>query len=485
MLFSSYPFIFIFLPIVLAGYFAANRLAPEGSVGKWWLLAASLVFYGYWYPPYLLLILGSVGANFFLARELVKEGQGEKLRRLIFLLGIGLNLGLLGYFKYRDFFLENLNLLVGSDWHFARLALPLGISFFTLQQVAFLVDTYQGITRQKKFLDYSLFVCFFPQLIAGPIVHYKDVIPQFEDRNNARFNLDNFTRGLYVFILGLMKKVIIADTFAGWATEGFDHSPSLHLFAAWGTSLSYTLQLYFDFSGYSDMALGLGAMFNIRLPQNFNSPFKARNVIDFWNRWHITLSQFITTYVFTPLFRSFKHLSFRNSLVSVFLTMMVAGIWHGAGWTFVVYGAMYGAALVVNHTMKKRKWKLATPLAIFLTFNFTNVVFTMFRAHTIDDALKVYRGMLGLSGVVFPKGIVSRELITSMGLTLGQHMSNDANLNLAFLALGLVVVFKAKNSLELMKDFEPRTSHAFSMALMLVMSLFGLNRISEFIYFNF
>jgi alginate O-acetyltransferase complex protein AlgI len=484
MLFNSYQFILIFLPVALAGFFLLSRVFPDLSLHKYWLVLASLFFYGYWYPPYLLLILSSIVINFMLALEIQYYHQ-PKLKYVIFLVGIVFNLGLLGYFKYKNFFLENLNLMIGLDGNFTRVALPLGISFFTLQQVAFLVDTYQGITKQKNFWDYSLFVCFFPQLIAGPIVHYREVIPQFENKKNAFFNIENFNRGLFIFLIGLFKKVIVADTFSVWANEGFNQDGTLHFFYAWGTSLSYTFQLYFDFSGYSDMAIGLGSMFNIKIPQNFNSPFKARNIIDFWNRWHITLSQFITTYVFTPIFRSFKKLTFRNSLISVFMTMLIAGIWHGAGWTFIVYGAMYGAVLVMNHLMKKKKLKLPTALAIFLTFNFTNIVFTMFRADTIADALKVYKGMLGLSGIKFPKGIINRDLIEALGFKAAQHMSNDANLNLAFLVVGLAVVMKARNSTEMMKNFEPKTQVALGMAGIFVLCLFGMNRVTDFIYFNF
>ena len=484
MLFSSYIFILIFLPIVLLGYYSINHFIKDKDHGKWWLVLSSLFFYGYWYPPYLFIILSSIIINFSLAKVIQPQEFGKK-KKTFFLLGLIFNIGLLGYFKYRDFFLENLNFVLSTDIHFAKLALPLGISFFTLQQIAFLVDVYEGLAKEKKFVDYSLFVCFFPQLIAGPIVHYKDIIPQFEAKDNNHFISKNFSLGIYIFCLGVFKKIMLADTFSGWANEGFDHTAELHFFHAWGTSLSYTMQLYFDFSGYSDMAIGLGHMFNIKIPKNFNSPFKARNIIDFWNRWHITLSQFITTYIFTPMFRSFKKLSFRNSLLSIFFTMLIAGIWHGAGWTFVVYGMMYGSALVVNHLMKKKKMKLPKWLAILITFQFTNIVFTMFRANSISDALKVYKGMLGLSFFKFPKGMISNDAITSLGAQLGQHMNNDENLNLLMIIVCLFIVFKFKNSMELSDNFKPSLKVAMACAFMFVISLFGMNRVSDFIYFNF
>jgi alginate O-acetyltransferase complex protein AlgI len=484
MLFSSYEFIVFFLPLVFALYFGANKIFPGSDTGKWLLSAASLFFYGFWHPPYLVIILGSIIVNFLLAKK-IQGHLNTQASSVFFGLGLSFNLGLLGYFKYRDFFLENVNLLLDTHWHFSKLALPLGISFFTLQQIAFLVDVYQGIAKEKKFIDYSLFVSFFPQLIAGPIVHYKDLIPQFESTDKRSILAASMAQGIFIFCLGLFKKVILADTFSLWANEGFDHSSTLHFFWAWGAACSYTLQLYFDFSGYSDMAIGLGLMFNIKIPQNFNSPFKARNVIDFWNRWHMTLSQFITSYVFTPFFRSFKKLSFNNSLISVFFTMMVAGLWHGAGWTFVVYGAMYGLALVVNHLMKKNKVKLPHTLAVSCTFIFTIFVFTMFRARSIDDALKVYKGMLGLSGVIFPKGIFSTELMLKAKLQVGQYMNNDHYLNILMILLGLWVVFRFNNSEYYRHHFRPSTQMALAAAGMFALSLLGINRVSDFIYFNF
>ena len=484
MLFSSYIFIFAFLPIALLGFYFCNKIDSQSILNKWWLVVSSLFFYGHWYAPYLFIILSSIGLNFLIAEKLKTMDSG-KAKKSLFQLGLLFNIGLLGYFKYRDFFLDNINLLFTTDWQFTKLALPLGISFFTLQQIAFLVDVYEGIAKEKKFIDYSLFVCFFPQLIAGPIVHYKDVIPQFEDKKNNVFNSQNFSKGLFIFSLGLFKKVILADTFSFWANEGFDHTPTHHFFSAWATGLSYTFQLYFDFSGYSDMAIGLGYFFNIKLPTNFNSPFKARNVIDFWNKWHMTLGQFITTYLFTPILRSFKRFSFRNSLISVFTAMFIAGIWHGAGYTFVIYGTMYGLALVINHVLKKKKIKLPKKLAVTTTFFFTVIVFTMFRANTVADALKIYKGMFGLTYLQIPKGIMSQELIIALGAQVGQYMNNDQNLNLLMIMICSIIVFTFKNSKQKLEEFSPSFKTALITATMFSLSLFGMNRVSDFIYFNF
>jgi alginate O-acetyltransferase complex protein AlgI len=406
-------------------------------------------------------------------------------KKTFFMFGLLFNVGLLGYFKYRDFFIENVNFVFSTDYYFIKLALPLGISFFTLQQVAYIIDVYEGGAKGKRFVDYSLFVCFFPQLIAGPIVHYKEVMPQFESKVNNHFNTASFNLGIYIFVLGLFKKVILADSFSGWANEGFDHTQDHHFFSAWGTSLSYTMQLYFDFSGYSDMAIGLGHMFNIKIPKNFNSPFQARNIIEFWTRWHITLSQFITTYIFTPIFRSFKKLNHKNSLIAAFLTMLIAGIWHGAGWTFVVYGCMYGTGLVINHRMKKKKIKLPKWMAIFLTFQFTNIVFAMFRANSVSEAFKLYKAMFGATYLQIPKGIMDAATIKDLGATVGQYMNNDQNLNLIMIIVCLFIVFKTRNSMERMKGFNPTNKLAVWCGFMFVLSLFGINRVSDFIYFNF
>lgn len=480
MLFSSYQFIFAFLPVALLGYFGLNR-AGQAAGAKVWLFLCSLFFYGFWNPSYLPLILASIGVNHLISNGLRARANHTPL----FVLGLVFNLGLLGFFKYADFFLYNVNFLFATDMPYLKMLLPLGISFFTLQQVAYLVDAYQGIAGKKTFLDYSLFVSFFPQLIAGPIVHYSNLIPQFEDKSNKRFNADNFSLGTYIFIIGLFKKVILADTFSGWANMGFAQDSNLHLFHAWGTGLSYTFQLYFDFSGYSDMAIGLGRMMNIKLPENFNSPFKARNVVDFWSRWHITLTNFITSYVFTPLVRSMPKMSFGFMMLSSFLAMTLAGIWHGAGWTFVLYGMWHGAGIVCTHWWKRRKIKLPYWFSWFLTFNFVNVSFIMFRSSSVAEAFRVYKGMLGLNGVMFPKGTISKAAISDFGMKVGHYMTNDENLNLLLILIGIWVCLKAKNSMELIKDFRPTPKLAFGSAFMFVLCVFGMNKISEFIYFNF
>ncbi len=305
--------------------------------------------------------------------------------------GIVANLSLLGYFKYTDFFLENFNFAFDGSVSLLHLALPLAISFFTFQQIAYLVDSYREETAEYDFLNYALFVTFFPQLIAGPIVHHTEMMPQFASKWNMVKNYKNIATGFFIFSIGLFKKVIIADTFAQWAVAGFDHLEVLNFFEAWATSLSYTFQLYFDFSGYTDMAIGAALLFNIKLPINFNSPYKALDVQDFWKRWHITLSRFLRDYIYIPLGGNRKG-SFRT-YTNLLATFILGGIWHGAGWTFVFWGFLHGMALVIHRRWKIYGFTMPKALAWFITFNFINIAWVFFRAKEWESALKVLNGM--------------------------------------------------------------------------------------------
>lgn len=464
MLFNSYAFIFAFLPIALLGYFTLNHF-KQITLGKVWLILASLFFYTFFTYKNLPILLISLVSNYFFGHFLRQDIPRKKL---LFRFSLFFNIGLLAFYKYSGFLL------------------PLGLSFFTLQQIAFLIDSYEGLAEEKDFLDYASFVCFFPTLISGPIVHYQHLIPQLSSAENKRFQLNQFSLGLFLFCLGLAKKVLLSEAFASWAKPGFDEAVSLDFLAAWKTGLSYTFQLYFDFSGYTDMAIGIGHMFNIKLPQNFNSPFRSKSIIEFWTRWHITLSQFITTYIFTPIVRAMPKINFRNTMLATFISMFIAGIWHGAGWTFVVYGALHGLALVVNHNWKKKKKKLPPGMAWFLTFNFINVAFVVFRAKELSDAWKVLKGMMGLSGVVIPKILVkSVGPLKEYGWRMGTYLHPDDYFFLFILAGTFYALFKARSSLELEKTFTPTTKIAVACGLTFVICLFGMNRITEFIYFNF
>ena len=416
MLFNSYGFIFLFLPATLAGYFLIGaRLQGRAAIA--WLVAASLFFYGWWNPAFLPLILFSVGFNFVLGTRLARPG-GAPGRKAMLILGVAGNLALLAYFKYANFFVENLEVVSGGtiDWH--PVVLPIAISFFTFQQIAYLVDVCRGEAQEYRFLNYLLFVTFFPQLIAGPIVHHRETLPQFANKRILRFDARHLSIGSTIFFIGLFKKVVIADNLADFATPVFGAADSglpVTFAEAWGAALAYTFQLYFDFSGYSDMAIGLARMFGIRLPVNFNSPYKATSIIDFWRRWHITLSRFLRTYLYFVLGGNRRGNVRRYA--NLMTTMLLGGLWHGAGWGFVVWGVLHGCYLLINHAW--RRWRgvgtgteptRATLLAwrrrgsVLLTFFAVVFAWVFFRAETLDGAGAMVRAMAGLRGFSPPAG---------------------------------------------------------------------------------
>lgn len=339
MLFNSYIFIFIFLPLALLGWYSLNHFRKY-RLASLFLAGMSLWFYAYFNISYLAIILCSIGANYLLSYVLTRV----QTKRLGLLAGILLNLGILFYFKYYDFFIENINLAFHTDFTLKHILLPLGISFFTFQQLSFIIDRALGRCEHYDFINYLTFVTFFPQLIAGPIVLYKELIPQFEDPSKRSFDSTSFTRGVYLFVLGLSKKVLLADTFGLMANYGFAQTFSLDSISTIFVILSYTFELYFDFSGYSDMAIGLGRMFHIELPLNFDSPYRACSVKEFWQRWHITLSRFFITYVYIPLGGSRKGKA--RMLLNTFVVFLLSGLWHGAAWTYVAWGAMQGLLVV-------------------------------------------------------------------------------------------------------------------------------------------
>ncbi len=403
-------------------------------------------------------------------------------------MGIVANVALLGYFKYSDFFISNLNKALDSDIVLLHLALPLAISFFTFQQIAYLVDSYRGETKGYDFLNYALFVTFFPQLIAGPIVHHKEMMPQFASSWNKVKNYRNIALGLFIFSIGLFKKVVIADTFAVWATQGFDEATTLTFFEAWATSLSYTFQLYFDFSGYTDMAIGASLLFNIKLPINFDSPYKATNIQDFWRRWHITLSRFLRDYIYIPLGGNRKG-SFKT-YTNLMATFILGGLWHGAGWTFVFWGFLHGLALVIHRIWHSLGFRLYTWLAWFITFNFVNISWVFFRAKEWEDAVKVLRGMGGGSGVVVAEKYEKYlSKLSEYGVEFGMVMTNiqSGSQIIGWLVFALVVSLALKNSYEFTfeKKLHPLiivfTSFIFAYAM--IGSLVSSSEV--FLYFNF
>ena len=334
MLFNSYIFILCFFPLCLLGYFFLNKLKCY-KLSLLLLLGMSLWFYGYFNPSYLLIILGSILVNYMLC-VLFRLSMPKGIKKLVLAVGISLNVLLLFYYKYYDFFVSNINALFASDFALKHLLLPLGISFFTFQQISFVIDSYRGEVNKYSMLEYACFVTYFPQLIAGPIVTHDELVPQLLDQEKKQFNWDNFSRGLYIFALGLSKKVLLADTFGNAVNWGWSNLLSLNSPSAILVVLSYTIQIYFDFSGYCDMAIGIGRMMNIDLPLNFNSPYKAITIRDFWKRWHMTLTRFLTKYIYIPLGgRGTMLKTCRNTMI----VYLVSGLWHGANWTFILWGA--------------------------------------------------------------------------------------------------------------------------------------------------
>ena len=487
MLFNSYEFIFAFLPLTFFIYFfLLNRRVLVGA--KAFLVFSSLFFYSWWNISYLPLILTSMLFNYAVGNSLnsnFKKVQIHKKSLLTF--SILANIALLSYFKYADFFIENINNTLNSDIELLHLALPLAISFFTFQQIAYLIDSYRQETAEYDFLNYALFVTFFPQLIAGPIVHHKEMMPQFASRWNLVKNYKNIALGSFIFSIGLFKKTVIADTFATWATRGFDLSQTLNMIEAWATSLAYTFQLYFDFSGYTDMAIGAALLFNIKLPANFNSPYKAKDIQDFWRRWHITLSRFLRDYVYIPLGGS-RVAEYRVQ-TNLMITFIIGGFWHGAGWTFLFWGFLHGTALVIHRIWKILGFRLNSILAWFITFNFINISWVFFRAKEWDDALKVLSGMFGLTGIVFTQ---KHEKYLTKLFETNEHISygvittsiGDGSKVLNWLLAGAIILF-LPNATQLAKKFKTTFLYLCFNLFLLLTSLSYFDRVSEFLYFNF
>ena len=496
MLFNSAEFIFLFLPLVFFGYWVAVK-ANNRNAANVWLVLASLLFYSWWKFEYLALLLASITCNFFLGKQIIKHKSKPFL-----ITGIVFNVGLLGYFKYTDFFITNINYLTGSAFDTLGIVLPLAISFFTFQQLAYLVDCYKGDHHEYSFIEYMLFVSFFPQLIAGPIVHHREMMPQFQMSADQGMDWESISKGIFVFSLGLFKKVAIADTFAQWATTGFDwtlpftYNP--HFFDAWAVALSYTFQIYYDFSGYTDMAIGAALLFGIKLPINFNSPYKALNVQDFWRRWHITLSRWLRDYVYIPLGGNRKGPS--RTLANLFMTFLIGGIWHGAGWTFVLWGAMHGAALVVHRLWQNTGIKLNKVFSWLVTFVFVNVAWVFFRAETFADAQRILKGMFLGNGI-----FVTHNFTVIMNIFFGIPQEMFTNVSEATISVAYTYLFIAvfgvstlvlPNTMEIIGKIDSyqgrfRFERNFSNALLAgaalgigVLLLF-ITTGSEFLYFNF
>jgi len=492
MLFNSYEFLFLYLPIVFAGFFLIARLNQRAAA--LWLAAASIFFYGWWNPHFVSLLLGSILFNYALGYA-ISVSRDTLFSKPLFVAAITANLALLGYYKYANFFLTTINQASGATLTLPDIILPLGISFFTFTQIAFLVDVYRGIAREYNLIHYLLFVTYFPHLIAGPVLHHKEMMPQFESKKNYRLNSENVAVGLSIFTIGLAKKILLADSFSEYANPVFDAARdgiSLSPEIAWIGALAYTLQLYFDFSGYSDMAIGLSMLFGIQLPLNFNSPYKAHNIIEFWRRWHMTLSRFLRDYLYIPLGGGRKGVYRRY--INLMVTMLLGGLWHGANWTFVAWGGVHGLFLAVNHGWhgwlnrmgydEKPSTMIGRAMGITITFTAVVAAWVLFRAETFDAAMRILGSMAGLPNPL-------------SGAALGPDWNPRKILAIAgAIGIGLLIVLFAPNTQQIMSAdssaaygklkrlrFAPATAVVMGILFGASIAMFG--RVSQFIYFQF
>ncbi len=515
MLFNSFHFLLLFLPLALFGFFAAARYSK--SLAAAWLAAASLFFYGWWNPLYLPLLLGSIGFNYWAGARIGLAAAPARWRYLA--LAVGINLLVLAYFKYANFFVASAQLLTATDLSIGQIVLPVGISFFTFTQIAFLVDTYRGQVSEYRFVHYLLFVTYFPHLIAGPVLHHKEMMPQFARSEPYRPSSANLAIGLTILAIGMAKKVLIADNLAPHAAVLFNSAEPPSLLLAWGGVLAYSFQLYFDFSGYSDMAIGLSRLFGIRLPLNFNSPYKAENIAEFWHRWHMTLSRFLRDYLYFPL--GGNRAGPWRRYANLMITMVLGGLWHGAGFNFIVWGFLHGSYLMFHGAWKAlaarlglelrgRIWTLAS---VALTFGAVCVAWVFFRASDIGRALAIVQGMFGAWGCALPDTIGNhlgplRHLLEQAGIAF--YLGGGARFiqTWCWVALGAAIAFGLPNTQQIMVHFDPALDYdrrakkppnlvrrvltwrptpawALLVGVLGMTCLLSLNRPAEFLYFQF
>ncbi|MGI0489261.1 MBOAT family O-acyltransferase [Pantanalinema rosaneae CENA516] len=521
MLFNSLEFIFLFLPLTLVGFFHLGTRS-QYHLALAWLLASAIFFYSWSNPTNVIVLLSSVLLNYGIGAVLNEQIHLAISKKVTLFIGVLLNLSFLGYFKYANFFIETTNSLFDTNLYISKIALPLGISFFTFQQIAYLVDSYRGETKSNySFLHYATFVTFFPYLLAGPINHHKAIITQFFDRTLYRLNLENITIGITLFSLGLFKKVVLADGVAPYANQVFTAAShqdvSLTLFEAWLGALAYTLQLYFDFSGYSDMAIGIAKLFGIQLPINFNSPYKSLSIIEFWRRWHITLSNFLRDYLYIPLGGNRKGEIRRN--INLMITMLLGGLWHGAGWSFVLWGGLNGVYLLINHQWRSYRQRIwgqdlnPSPywsrfLSGLITFIAVVIGWVFFRARDMHTAWIMLQGMVRVQGLDFTDLMPNLEIeieqvediyeLDPLMLTLiigglllivwclpntqqwigEHHLANHQQQS--------AITNNAKPSQWCKKFYwQPNQFWAVICAILSVIALLNLVKVSEFLYFEF
>ena len=486
MLFNSYIFILLFLPLCLSGYFLLNKFGKY-TASQIFLLLMSLWFYGYSNPKYVLLIVFSVMSNYVFYLLLRQNST-----RPVLVAGLLMNIGLLVYFKYTDFFIAGINMAFKADFNLLHVMLPLGISFFTFQQVGFLVDSYRGEVPKYGLLQYASYVTYFPQLIAGPIVTHDELIPQFLDEKKKKLDWENLAKGIYLFTLGLSKKVLIADIFGKAVDWGYSSYPDLYSIESIAVILSYTFQIYFDFSGYCDMAVGIAKMMNIDIPVNFNSPYKSLTITEFWDRWHMTLTRFLTKYVYIPLGGSKKGVL--RTYLNVLIVFLISGFWHGAGLNFILWGLMHGIFSVITRRHKSFLEGLHPALNFLLMFVFLNVTYVFFRADSCSQAVGIFRSILNFRFRDFPWEFVKSFNMPEIDLVIDSRIVSALAIPLSslrrlkvclFFLVSFLIVLGSRNSLERTNDFVPTRTKLCSTAILMATCICSFSGISTFLYFNF
>lgn len=487
MLFNSYDFLFLFLPVTLAGYFLLGR-TKKSEWANVWLVFASLAFYAYWEIAFLPVLLVSMAGNYVLAGRIqaaFRDGCARACRAW-FYAGLAFDLGMLGYYKYYHFFAENLDRL-GAGLPVLDIVLPLGISFFTITQLLYLYDSYKGVARDHDPVRYALFVSFFPHLLAGPILYHRQMMRQFMDERLRRFDWENFSRGTALFAIGLAKKVLIADPLALYANAGYADIATLSLWSGWLTAIAYMLQLYFDFSGYSDMAVGLARMMNFEIPINFNAPYRATSIISFWQRWHISLTNAITACVYFPIVQSFRRRTLFHTVLAASVTLFLVGIWHGAGWTYVAYALLNAAGIAINYIWRERGGHMPKALAHVLLLGYVLATSVFFRAESIADACQMLGVMAGTQGVLWPQKVVA--LASHAGIALAPGNVPGELLPKAVFLLAVLLAALAPTSNELVKRLRPDERGfrlvPFLLGLLFAVSVLQMGKVTQFLYFQF
>jgi len=489
MLFNSHLFIFIFLPLAILCH---DLVSKKPKLRQLTLLLSSLIFYFYWSAQHGLLLLFSLIINYFIGEWLLNKKKRHDSLRTPLTVGLIFNLGLLGLFKYTDFLFNNLGFLFHFNHEDLNWILPLGISFYTFQQISYLLDIQAGFIKERTFLTYMTYVSFFPQLIAGPIVRYTDVFKPLTQTWGSQNDWTKRCQGLFIFSIGLSKKLIIADSIAPYVDQihtAVNHGHQPAFFEAWFVTLAYPLQLYFDFSGYSDMAYGLALMFGITITQNFNAPFKAKNMSDFWQRWHISLSQCFQRYLFNPLAMSLRHSTniWLKQIFPFLFTMTLIGFWHGAGWTYIIWGCCHGIFLAIAYLWKMSHRKLPSPLSWSITFISILLVFIWFRASTVESALTFFKSLIGMNGIVFPSAFNLGESswYTSSYYLLPALEGTSTALAISTISLVWGIAFFTPNSIDLGKKFNLSKKYFLLTVSLLFISCLKINEVSVFLYYQF